>query len=957
MGFRFANPAALAGLAAIVFTVVLWRGNPWRLPAARRRLILGLRTALLLALILALSGLELEWSVRREAVIFVIDQSASISAARSEINQWLRDALAKRPGTYEAGVVAAGREPMIELTPSQQPVFRQVEAAVDPNYTNLASAMRLAFGLFPDDARRRLVIVSDGRENIGDALDEARTLADQGVRIDVLPIAADSGQDVLIRSLEAPGVLREGESFGLTAIVESTSETNAVLSVYGDRSLISEAEVSLRPGINRFHISANVGAAGFHSYRAVVRADRDSRSENNESSAFIRALGPPTVLVVEGRPGRAANLVAALTSRQVKTRVISPAELPPSLSELRQYASIVLCDVPATDIGDRTMEAIEIAVRDLGTGLIMTGGEDSFGPGGYFRTPVERALPVYMDLRAKGEVPSLGLVLVIDKSGSMSEGAYGVTKVDLAKEAAIRATEVLSGQDQVGVVAFDEASKWVVPIQSVDNVEAIQDAIGTIRAGGGTDIYPALALAYESLKDSPTKLRHIILMTDGMSATSGDYAALIAQMKDARITLSTVSVGSDADQALLSYLASAGAGRFYATADYSSIPKIFSKETILASRNYLVNRTFTPAIGTDSPLLRGVAAGGVPRLDGYVATSPKPTAELAFVSDSDDPVLAAWQYGLGRAVAWTPDLAGRWTGSWAGWSGFARLLANAVQWTMPTVTPDAATITTAADGGIGRISYELAELPGDGTAVTATVVRPDLTTMTVQLAAVAPGRYEAAFPGDDPGVYLITVEQSENGVSSGQTSAGLVVPYSPEYLPAAGVDNLLPAIAAAAGGKVISEPAEAFADHAPPVRARLPLWPGLLTLAAILLPLDIASRRLFFSAGDLRELLQRVTGGLARRERPAAAAAMSGLTQLQSERRRSRQRLVDRVVLRPPDEPSAEPPDPTRPPSAPSPAATTAAPQSPRPSAKGDRPKDAGDYAERLLAAKRRTRR
>lgn len=952
MGFRLTNPIALVGLATIIFAALLWRGNPWRLPAARRRFIFALRATLLLTLVLALAGSELDWKARREAVIFVVDGSASVSGVRQQIERSLQEAIAARPAGYAVGVITVGREAAIELAPSEAPAFRGLEAAVDANYTNLAAGLRLAYGLFPDDARRRIVIVSDGQENIGNALDEAKALAGRGVRVDVLPVTAETGPDVLVRALEAPGVLRAGDSFGLAVTIESTAVAGATLSVYGDRRLISEQRVSLHPGVNRFHIGARVDTPGFHAYRAVIRADNDSRSENNEAAAFVRVSGPPTVLVVEGRPGAGANLVAALASRAIETRVCSPSEFPASLSELRQYANIVLCNVAATDLGDRALAQLEVAVRDLGIGLVMTGGEDSFGPGGYFRTPVERALPVYMDLRGKGELPSLGLVLVIDKSGSMGEGAYGVTKVDLAKEAAIRASEVLAGQDRIGVIAFDEAAKWVVALQTIDQPETIEDAIGTIRAGGGTDIYPALALAYEALKDSPTKLRHIILLTDGMSARGGDYDALVERMKEARITLSTVAVGSDADRALLSQLATAGGGRYYATAEYGTIPKIFSKETILATRSYLVNRTFTPAVGTESALLRGAIAGGLPALDGYVATSPKPAAELALVSDAGDPIFAGWQYGLGRAVAWTPDIAGRWTRRWVGWDGFGRLLVNAVEWTLPTAVSEGATVSTAVDGGTARVTYELSALPEAGMQVEATVVSPDLRSVSAPLKAVAPGRYELAFPAASPGVYQITINQTGAGGQSVQTSAGIVVPYSPEYLPARSQDDLLPAIAAAAGGKVLSAPAEAFAGHAPPVRARLPLSSGLLALAVALLPFDIAARRLYFSLADVRALWGRLRGRLASGENATAPTALSALTELQTQRRRARQRLHGRAAdlpLSPPlpqgDLRASESANDTR---------LDAA----EPTVKENRPPGGpGDYTARLLAAKRRTRR
>lgn len=963
MGIRFASPAALLGLILPVIAYLLSRANPWHLPRRRQRTILALRLTLLTALILALAGAELQWTVRSETVMFVVDRSASLSAAGQTIDDWLKEALAERPESDPAGIVTVGTEAMVELLPSRQPSFRSVEGAVDENHTNLAGGLRLAAGLFPDDTRRRIVLISDGQENIGQALTEAQKLAAQGVRIDVLPLTTASGPDVLVRSLTAPGVLHAGESFALTVVVESTIAGQGTLRIYGDRAQIGEQTVTLRPGINRFHVTARVGAAGFHGYRATIDADDDTRSQNNQASTFVRVLGQPRVLIVEGKAGAGGNLARALAARDLDVSTIRPGEMPQSLSELRQYATVVLCDVPATDLTDSVMTQLEVAVRDLGLGLVMTGGEDSFGPGGYFRTPIERALPVNMDLRGKGELPSLGLVLVVDKSGSMSEGAWGVTKVDLAKEAAMRATEVLTAQDRIGVLAFDDAAKWAVELQSPEDLGVIQDAIGTIRADGGTDIYPALELAYRALKDSPTKLRHIILLTDGMSNAGGGYPALLEQMKAAGISLSTVAVGSDADQNLLSYLAQAGNGRYYATAEYSTIPKIFSKEAILASRNYLVDRTFVPAVGTASALLRGVTEAGVPSLDGYVATSQKAAAEQVLLSDNGDPVLIAWQYGLGRSVAWTPDLSGRWTGRWVGWEGFARLLANAVDWTLPATDPAAADATLTSEAGIGRIVYELSELPAEETTLTATVVNPDLTTLEAPLTAVAPGRYEASFDAAMPGLYLTTItEAGADGRVRARMATGLAVPYSPEYLPASGGSDLLTAIAAATGGKVLTDPAGAFADHAPPVRAHLPLWPGLLTLAAILLPLDIASRRLFFTADDLRHALSRLRGrsqsGLA-----LADTVLSGVATQQLARREARRRLAAKRPASPSPTPQPLPARPAQPlPAQPTPGqvqpaagpATTSA--SGAPAVPTDTPRD-DVYTERLLAAKRRRQR
>ncbi|MDP2859631.1 MAG: VWA domain-containing protein, partial [Bacillota bacterium] len=491
----------------------------------------------------------------------------------------------------------------------------------------------------------------------------------------------------------------------------------------------------------------------------------------------------------------------------------------------------------------------------------------SFGPGGYFRTPVERALPVFMDIRGRGEIPSLGLMLVIDKSGSMSETSAGISKVELAKEAAIRSTEILGPRDVIGVIAFDGEPKWVVEPTTVTDPSRVQDDIATIRAGGGTNIYPALDEAYKALKDQNTKYRHVILLTDGMSASGGDYESLLRDMRQAGITVSTVAVGNDADRRLLERIAKLGEGRYYFSNDTSRIPKIFTKETILASRNYVVEGAFLPRAGWPSPLSKGLDS--VPQLGGYIATTAKQTAQTVLESQSGEPVLAAWQYGLGRALAWTSDTRGRWTREWLEAGCFGTLWANIAGWVAQPDTLQGFDSTMNVRGDVAELRVDT-DITGI-TGIDARVVGPDGRSLDLAVEPVAPGRFQASFPAGLPGVYIAQITPRSAQGPAGTVLTGVAVPYSPEYK-VTGVDRaFLDRLAAAGGGKVLSRPEEAYARDLKPAYATTALGPYLLALACLLLPLEIAARKLYIGREDMQHVRLYL-----RSLRPARAPAEDG---------------------------------------------------------------------------------
>jgi len=976
VAIELTNPWALVLGPILLYLTWRWfrqdrRARLWT--SRRRRLSLGLRLAIVTLLVLALAGLRWQWSVRDQAVVFAVDASASARAARGTAEDWLSRALASLRRGDAAGLVMFGREALVErpLTTGGDGAFKQgvtLDSRPDAQATDVESALRLAAGMEGSDRQRRVVVLTDGRENLGDAVREAQWLRSQGVRVDVAPLTVNRGPEVLVDGLRVPGTLFLGERFDLTATVQSSVRTSATLRFYADRTLLSEQHVNLEDGANRFARSLVADRAGYHAFRAEVEPDLDSLVENNQASALALVRGQPRVLVVAPTPDRSPSgredgqaVAAVLRATGVDTELSTPYAMPSTLDGLAGYAAVFLVDVPATDLGDDVMKSLQAYVRDIGGGLAMVGGPDSYGLGGYFKTPVEEALPVYMDLRGKARLPSVGLVLVIDKSGSMSEGAGNTSKIELAKEAAARSVDLLASKDQVGVVAFDGAAKWVVDLSPVTDPKAMKEAIGTLRADGGTYIYPGLRLAYEALKNANTQVKHVILLTDGISE-GGDYEGLLAQMKQADITLSTVAVGSDADRSLLTWLAQMGKGRYYFTSDPTSVPKIFTKETLLASRAYMVNESFTPAIASPSPLLKGLGAG-VPALDGYVATSPKETAEMVLVSHQGDPVLAAWQYGLGRSVAWTPDGGSRWMGRWAGTPSYSTLFGNVLSWLLPTSQAGGLTLESSASGGQALVTVRVppGAAPGSQPA-RLTVIDPDQGTHQVPLEVTAPGVFQARFTASKPGVYFFQVQGQDGKTVMGL--GGVAVPYSQEYRDAGVDQGFLTRLAAAGGGAVLTDPSEAFLPNLPRTWAGRDLWPWLLLLAALLLPFDVASRRLTVIPHEWLAWWENVARRLpvphsvgagqapapelGRLRQRKAAAAEAFAVRVEAARADDRTAPAPLAGPVPPPRQAFAPPPVRSPQAAPAPA-TAASPTPPAAE------QDEGDsYTSRLLQAKRR---
>ena len=870
MGITFDAPLALLLLPPLIaLVVVLHLVSRRRLGVGRRRAALAVRVALLSALVFALAGLQLVLPVDRLAVVFVVDLSDSVGTlGREDTLAFVREALEAKEDEDVAGIVAFGGDALVERLPTELAEIDRIASTPVKSATDIGAALRLAAALFPDDAQKRIVLLSDGNDTTGSGQTEASLAAARGIQVETRLIGLGGRDEVLVERLGAPSTARLGESIQVTADITSTVGQPGTARLFVNGELAKTEAVTLVAGPNHLSFTFTPKDPGFLRFRVVVEAARDTFNQNDRADANTIVKGEPRVLVVKGDENVAAQLVAALEAERQIVDTVIPEALPADLAGLADYDSVVLVDVPRLRLNDKALAALQVYVRDLGRGLVTVGGPRAYGAGGYTDTRLEETLPVDMGVKDRQKQPDVALVVVIDKSGSMDAchcnsfeggmgnggaGIAGVKKTDIGKEAILRAAAALTAQDEFGVVAFDSSAHWVVETAPLGGVADLQSQLNSIVPDGQTNIFSGLDQAVQSLKNAKATRRHIILLTDGWSS-SGQYDQIIKDMKAAGITLSTVGAGGGANP-FLEGLARQGGGRFYDAANPGSIPDIFLKETQQVSGQQIVEEKFFPILTSSSPILRGID-GGFPSLLGYNGTTAKSAAQTVLVTARDDPLLAQWQYGLGRSVAWTSDSTGRWAQNWIAWDGFSTFFSQMVGWTFPGEESGGIEASFVDRGG--RTYLRVESVNDDGSArdfyrTQVALVAPDLTTSTVDLSQVAPGVYETPVVALDSGAYAVRVTQTKAGEGALGRTLGLVAPTPAEYRLLGSNEPLMAAMRNATGGSEVGLPADVWAHDLQSTSRFTDLWPVLLVLALLLWPLDIALRRVSLGRRELAD--------------------------------------------------------------------------------------------------------
>lgn len=805
----------------------------------KRRLVVASRFLSILLIICFLLGLQIDFNAKDTMTIFVVDMSASTGFKTDEIEGFVSDALKDQPSSDAVGIITFGENVSVNNVPDEVINFNGFDTVVNEHFTDISGALIYADALFEPGYKKRVVLITDGYENIGDVSKILKKMPGEDTSLGIRYVSLGDFAEVLVTDVFVPRDTSEGQNLDVSVEIYSNVATNATIKVYANEEVTFSQEVALVEGSNHFVYGDKVDDMGLITYTIEVIPDRDTFSQNNRYSTFTKVSNKPNILMVHDDPNK-GDYIETIMSEYAHIDVLHTDNLVENMESLIGYDGFVLVDVSAENLSDTFMIHLQELVQYQGKGLLVTGGDNSYGPGGYFDTPLETILPVEMTVVPKEETPNLGLVLVIDKSGSMTSGQYGVSKLELAKEAAIRGTDVLEENDQLGVIAFDDTVKWVFEMTQVTDKEALQDEIATVVPGGGTTIKPSLEAAVEALVETDTKLKHIILLTDGQAEQHG-YDTILQDMREHDITISTVAVGLGSDQQLLKMLADEGGGRYYLTDEFSNIPTIFAKEAFLAGEKYLNYVTFTPAYMDYSEIMSGINA--IPYLDGYVSTKIKDTSKLILMAPDEKPILATWQYGLGRTVAWTSDIDGLWSTSWLNQSSGAQVFHNLFAWMIQEDMSLNYDVATSYDDGRGHIVISGETLMAyQEPNIEANMIGPDGQPQTLVMEATAPGRYEAYFNPEEEGIYLVDGSFIVDGEEH-TLSTGVMIGYSPEYDFKNSYQISAEKMALLSDGIIIDSPSEVFDLPVKPINSHIDLSKICLWLALIVFIFELVIRK------------------------------------------------------------------------------------------------------------------
>ncbi|MBI3998078.1 MAG: VWA domain-containing protein [Armatimonadetes bacterium] len=831
---RFTAPAvALALLGLPLLALLLRRRSPRRLLVMLRMVVIGL-------LVLGAAGLEVTRAAPDLAVVFAADRSDSMGPDGARLLRGFLDEVRARTGpAHRVGLVTFGAEAALEESLTSQPRLALVTRPRSDG-TNIARAIERSLAALPEGRGGRIVLLTDGQATAGNLDAALAAVRSRGIELTVVPVASPPGPEVMVEDVSMPAVVSIGERLPVTVTLRATAAAEGHLRVRANGVLLLGREVTLRPGRTYVDLEPVAIQPGLLRVEASIEATPDGEAGNNRAFALAFVQGRPFVLYVGTPP---APLAQALEVQGLVVRRVQPTELPSSPAAYQGTAAVVLDDVPAYLLSPQQQAALRDYVRLGGGGLVAVGGSRSFGIGGYAGTPLEDALPVSMDVRHRLAIPSMAIVLVLDASGSMGSFGTELAKVELAKETAQSVIDLLGERDLVGVIAFDQVPRWLVPLTPAAQRARILEAVSRIKAGGGTNLYPALVAARDALRRAEAKVKHVIVLSDGQT-DPGDFRGLAGTMAEDRMTISTVAIGRDADVEIMRNIAGWGRGRAYIARDLYSIPQILTAEAMLATRAYVIEERFTPRIVGAPAILGDLEA--LPPLRGYLATAPKPAAEVALQSHQEDPILASWTFGLGRAAAVTTDARLRWTAEWTGWSQAARFWSQVVRWTMSRQTGP---LDAYVDADPEQVRIVLDARAADGSPIVAwdaraTVVGESGEAGRLVLEQTRPGWYEATTPLPPAGAYMVTVVAVEGGQVVGRAALPLAVPYSPELRQVGLNRALISHLIEAAGARVIATPAEALAPPSAPERRPLATWPLLGAGALAAFVAEVALRRI-----------------------------------------------------------------------------------------------------------------
>ena len=857
MKFQFTHPIYLLALIPALGWV-LWFGwkSDVQLTYWRRWTALAIRVVVLLALVFGIAGLQWLLPIEGMNVFFVLDRSDSIPSAQQEAaRDYVNKATKRMQHVDKAGVIVFGSEASIESAPNSAVDLQKIQAVVGTERTDLAAAIRLGTAAFPETGQKRLVLLTDGNENAGDAMSAVLAAKPLAVSVDVVPMGVTRANDVSVQKVQIPPKLKKGQAFDVKIFVQADQAQTATIRLYRNEQYLGEQKVELSAGKNLFSFPQTLPEAGFYSYDVRVDAPGDPLPQNNRATGFATVRGEPRILVVSADPQQDRQLAGALETSRLVIDLVGLNKFPSTLAEMQSYDSIFISNLAAGDLGLDRQKLLESAVRDFGVGLVCVGGDQTYAAGGYRGTPLESTLPVSMELDSKKVLPS-GAVVLIMHGMEFNNGNQ------VARDCAQGVLAALGPTDEMGVLLWDGNEKWLFPLQKVAKKAELARQIAGMNQGDLGSFQQIMSMAHESLQKSTASLKHIIVFSDGDPGPPSP--ALMQSIVANRITVSSVLISGHAGTETMEWMAYQGKGRFYNVTSPDDLPQIFIKETAVILKSAIYEEPFKPQVRSLSEVVRGIGTTEYPSLLGYVATSPKPRAETPLWTDKGDPLLAHWQYGLGRSVAFTSDAKAKWARIWMNWDKYRQFWSQIGQWSLRRLENADFTTEVSVEKGEGLINVEAVDDQGNYRNflnLQAAVVSPKGERQTVRLEQTGPGHYEAHFPTKQVGAYLLNLMDFKDGQLRGSQVVGASVNYSPEFNATEPNMNLLRRLADSGSGKLLNPAVpdlNPFSHDRRKTYQPRDLWETLIKLAIVLFIFDVAVRRVQIEREEWERWLRRV---------------------------------------------------------------------------------------------------
>jgi len=883
MPLTFEQPWWLLLLLALVPLWWLSRRSEPVLGRFKARLSFALRLLVVVLLTGSLSRPLLVQHSEGVTSMIVVDMSRSIPiGVRDRAVAFLQSAAAARERPEDrVGLITVAEEGEIQALPLEATVISEISHAGPPEETDLEAALRLALATLPNDTANRILLVSDGNETRGSLMGAAEEARAAGVPIDVVPLEYAHDNEILFEELRAPSRARLGQPVEVRMTLRSPRESRGTLRLWVNgqpfdldpQSPGDGLALTLRAGPSQFPLPITFDRGGAHRIRAVFEPDSDAgdgMEENNVGEAVVFVSGEGRVLLVDESDGAEVSVLArALQKASIEVEIATAKVLDEGAPVMSGYDAIVMANVPRWALDNNTDRALHSYVHDLGGGLVMVGGDQSFGAGGWIDSETAKTLPVRLDPPQTRQILRGALALIMH-SCEMPQGNYW------GKQVAISSIEALTRLDYAGIVVFDwsagmNGASWAFPMQPVGNKGAAVAAAKAMQVGDMPDFGPSFKLAYDALKAVKGGVKHAIMISDG--DPQAPPISLLNDYKREGITVTSVLVvghGTQADADKMKFIADSTGGRFYHVKNPKDLPQIFIKEASVVSRSLLQEGRFTPVL---NPMASGPTKGvaSVPAIDGFVLTVPREgLAQMPITvptSEGQDPLFAYWNYGLGRSAAFTSDVSGRWGSAWAAWPGVGTFWEQTVRWCMRPPQPRDASLRVSLEGSRGVV--ELESMSGGGGTVEGRVIGPDGRAATLALRQVAAGRWRGEFEATDKGGYLINtgfaVEGEGGEVRTGSIQAAVSVPYAREFRAVRDNAALLEAAAKRSGGRVIRLGDTIGVNLFDRTGIKAPLatqriWDLLAIIAAALFLFDVAARRLAFDSKEARDAASRAMG-------------------------------------------------------------------------------------------------